>query len=716
MKLRHANAATKITATDEIAGTSNYFIGNDPAKWRTHVPTYAKVKYEGIYSGIDLVYYGNQRQLEYDFIVAPGADPSGIAFDVSGEERIRRDGHGNLVLRMGSDDIGWDKPVVYQEKDGIRQEIAAHYAITDKNCIGFELGEYDKTRPLYLDPLIYSTYLGGGDNDSSNAIAVDVAGNAYVVGSTFSSDFPVTPGAFQAGCSNPCNSADAFVAKINPGGSALVYSTYLGGSGFDFGSSIAGDGAGNAYVTGGTDSKDFPVMNPLQPTYGGGNWDGFVGEINSQGSALVYSTFLGGSGDENLSSGTPAIAGDSTGNTYVTGSTNSSDFPVSPNAFQKKCNRGSNCYAYGDAFVAKISPGGSAFVYSTYLGGSRTDLTNGIAADGAGNAYVTGSTRSPNFPTTPGAFQTTCGDGQQCQYGDAFVTKLNPSGSALVYSTFMGGSGYDYGHDIAVDNTGNAYVTGWTSSTNFPTRNAMQPTSGGGQYDAFVFKLNPAGSGLVYSTYLGGTSDDWGFGIALDSSEDVYVIGHTESLNFPTASPFQKHHRGGNTTDVFVSKLNAAGSALLFSTYLGGSLTDNGFRLAVDGSGYAYVTGNTSSTDFPTLNPLQAHLSGLSDGFVAKISVATTTTTLTSSPNPSTKGQEVTFTAVVTASNGSPPNGETVTFKNYGSVLGTGTLSGGSAVFKTSALPVGIAKVTAVYGGDRTLAGSTSNPVKQVVK
>src|SRR4029077_13994067 len=236
------------------------------------------------------------------------------------------------------------------------------------------------------------------------------------------------------------------------------------------------------------------------------------------------------------------------------------DFPVTPNAFQKKCNRGSNCYAYGDAFVAKISPAGSAFVYSTYLGGSRTDLTSGIAADSAGNAYITGTTRSPNFPTTPGAFQTGCGDGSQCQYGDAFVTKLNSSGSALVYSTFMGGGGYDNGHDIAVDSAGSAYVTGWTSSTNFPTRNAMQPTSGGGQYDSFVFKLNPAGSGLVYSTYLGGTSDDWGLGIALDSSENAYVIGNTESLNFPTVSPFQKHHRGGSTTDVFVSKLNAAGS------------------------------------------------------------------------------------------------------------------------------------------------------------
>jgi hypothetical protein len=715
MKLRHANPAAKITGTDELAGTSNYFIGNDPEKWRTNIPTYAKVKYEGIYSGIDLVYYGNQRQLEYDFIVAAGADPSRIAFDVSGVKRIRRDGNGNLVLKMGSDDIRWHKPVVYQEKDGARQEIAAQYAITDKTRVGFELGEYDKTRPLYLDPLIYSTYLGGSNNDSSNAIAVDIAGNAYVVGSTFSSDFPVTPGAFQRACSYPCNSADAFVAKLNPSGSALVYSTYLGGSGFDSGSCIAVDSAGTAYVTGGTDSKDFPLMNPLQSTYGGGNLDAFVAEINSEGSALVYSTFLGGSGDENLY-GTPAIAVDSTGNTYVTGWTNSTDFPVSPNAFQKKCNRGSNCYAYGDAFVAKISPAGSAFVYSTYLGGSRTDLTNGITADSAGNAYVTGTTRSPNFPTTPGAFQTSCGDGQQCQYGDAFVTKLNSSGSALVYSTFMGGSGYDNGHDIAVDSAGSAYVTGWTSSTNFPTRNAMQPTSGGGQYDAFVFKLNPAGSGLVYSTYLGGTSDDWGLGIALDSSEDAYVIGNTESLNFPTVSPFQKHHRGGNTTDVFVSKLNAAGSTLLFSTYLGGSLTDNSFRIAVDSSGYAYVTGNTSSTDFPTLNPLQAHLNGLSDGFVAKISVATTTTTLTSSPNPSTKGQEVTFTAVVTASNGSPPNGETVTFKNYGSVLGTGTLSGGSAVFKTSALPVGVAKITAVYVGDKTLGGSTSNPVKQVVK
>ena len=715
MKLRHANAAAKITGTDELAGTSNYFIGNDPTKWRTNVPTYAKVKYEGIYSGIDLVYYGNQRQLEYDFIVAPGADPRRIAFEVSGAKRIRRDGQGDLVLKMGEDEIRWHKPVVYQEKDGSRQEVAAHYAIRDKNRVGFELGKYDKARPLYLDPLIYSTYLGGGDNESSNGIAVDVAGNAYVTGTTFSSDFPVTPGAFQPACSNHCYSADAFVAKLNPEGSALVYSTYLGGSGFDSGSGIAVDSAGNAYVTGGTSSKDFPVINPLQSTYGGGNWDAFVAEINSEGSALVYSTFLGGSGDENLY-GTPAIAVDSMGNTYVTGSTDSTDFPVSPNAFQRKCNRGSNCYVYGDAFVAKISPAGSAFVYSTYLGGSREDLTNGIAADSAGNAYVTGTTRSPNFPTTFGAFQTSCGDIHPCQNGDAFVTKLNPSGSALVYSTFMGGSGYDNGHDIAVDSAGSAYVTGWTSSTNFPTRNAMQPTSGGGQYDAFVFKLNPAGSGLVYSTYLGGTSDDWGYGIALDSSGDAYVIGNTDSKNFPLVSPFQNHLRKTNITAVFVSKFNATGSALLFSSYMGGTNTDDGLSIAVDSSGNAYVTGNTFSNNFPTMNPLQAQLNGYTDGFVAKISVATTTTTLTSSPNPSTKGQTVTFTAVVTASNGSPPNGETVTFKNYGSVLGTGTLSGGSAVFKTSALPVGVAKITAVYGGDRTLAGSTSNPVKQVVK
>jgi Beta-propeller repeat len=415
MKLRHANPAAKVTGTDELAGTSNYFIGNDPTKWRTNVPTYAKVKYEGIYSGIDLVYYGNQRQLEYDFIVAPGADPRRIAFDVRGAKRIRRDAHGELVFKVGGGEIRWHKPVVYQQKDGTRQEIAAHYAITDRSRVGFELGKYDASRPLYIDPLIYSTFLGGSEEDDGFGIAVDNSGNAYVTGGTNSTDFPTM---------NPLQPAGggAFVAKINPSGSALVYSTYLGGSGGDTGFGIAVDSAGNAYVTGYTGSTDFPTMNALQPTYAGSH-DAFVAKINAVGSALVYSTYLGGSGQE-IGFG---IIVDSAGNAYVTGDTYSTDFPTM-NPLQPANGGGS------DAFVAKLNAVGSALVYSTYLGGSANEGSSGIAVDDAGNAYVTGGTNSTDFPTTPGAFQTTGPGG--------FVTKINSTGSALVYSTYLDGSTY----------------------------------------------------------------------------------------------------------------------------------------------------------------------------------------------------------------------------------------------------------------------------------
>jgi hypothetical protein len=404
MKLRNANPAAKVTGVDELPGTSNYFIGNDRTKWQANVPTYAKVKYEAIYSGIDLVYYGNQRQLEYDFVVAPGANPHRIQFYVRGAKQIRQDAQGELVFKVGEDAIRWHRPLVYQEKDGTRQEIAARYAITDKNRVGFELAKYDASRPLYIDPLIYSTYLGG--------------------------------------------------------------------SGSDFGQGIALDNAGNAYVTGYTDSTNFPTMNPLQPTFGGGNSDAFVTKFNPNGSALIYSTYLGGSGSD-FGQG---IALDNAGDAYVTGATNSTDFPVTTGAFQTTNGGGYN------AFVAKINPSGSALVYSTYLGGNGGDEYGdggtGIAVDGAGNACITGYTGSKDFPTTPSAFQTVCGGGPPGGCYDAFVAKFDPTGSALVYSTYLGGSNVDHGTGIAVDGAGNAYVTGYTSSTDFPTKiPCSQPTA-----------------------------------------------------------------------------------------------------------------------------------------------------------------------------------------------------------------------------------------------
>jgi hypothetical protein len=705
MKLRNANPAAKVTGGDELPGTSNYFIGNDPAKWRTNVSTYAKVKYEGIYSGIDLVYYGNQRQLEYDFIVAPGADPRGIVFDISGARRIRQDGEGDLVLTMSGGEIRWHKPFVYQEKNGARQEIAAHYTITNKSRVGFRLAEYDAGRPVYIDPLIYSTYLGGVSEGSKNlgpapdhgtGIAVDSAGNAYVTGKTWAADFP-TKNPLQPDSGD--GGSDAFVAKINSAGTALVYSTYLGGNNEDGGSGIAVDSAGNAYVTGFTESSNFPTKNPLQPA-NRGSINAFVAKFNPSGSALVYSTYLGGA-IVDVGSG---IASDNAGNAYVTGGAGSPDFPTTPGAFQTVC---------PGAFIAKINPAGSAFVYSTCLGVSAGGT--GIAVDSDGNAYVTGVTGS-DLPTM-NPLQPTYAGGV-----DAFVAKMNSAGSALVYSTYLGGSGYDGGGEfdngpsIAVDAAGNAYVTGFTLSTDFPTMNPFQPANGGGG-DAFVAKINPEGSALVYSTYLGGNKADRGTGIAADNAGNAYITGSTWSFDFPTLNPLQHIRRG--TADAFVAKLNATGSALAYSTYLGGSGLESSESIAVDSTGNAYVTGSTYSTDFPTMNPLQPTYAGGGDAFVAKLFLtAGTATTLLSSPDPSTYGQAVTFTAAVTSALGAPPDAEPVTFMTGSTILGTGALSGGTATFTTTALPVGAGAnpITAVYGGDSNFANSTSKVLKQAMK
>jgi Beta-propeller repeat/Abnormal spindle-like microcephaly-assoc'd, ASPM-SPD-2-Hydin len=624
MKLLKANPAARVIGADELPAKSNYFIGNDPKKWRNNVPEYAKVKYEGIYSGIDLVYYGNQRQLEYDFVVAPGADPHRIQFDVRGTKHISRDEHGDLVLQTAAGEVHWRNPIVYQEKDGTRQEIAAHYVIKHKNRIGFEVADYDSERPLFIDPLVYSTYLGGSGEDNGYGIAVDSTGNAYVTGTTESTNFPTM---------NPLQpkyggNFDAFVAKLNPSGSALVYSTYLGGGGYDVGFGIAVDSSGNAYVTGVTNSTDFPTMNPLQPAYGGGDTDAFVAQLNATGSALVYSTYLGGSGGDYGF----GIAVDSSGNAYVTGETSSTDFPtMSP--LQPAYGGGDT-----DAFVAQLNPAGSALVYSTYLGGSVTDYGQSIAVDSSGDAYVTGLTTSTNFPTM-NPLQASNGGGN----GDAFVAQIDPSGSALVYSTYLGGSDSDVGLGIAVDSSGNAYVTGFTDSTNFPTTpgafqtacNSCNPNTGTG--DAFVTALNPTGSTLVYSTFLGGGGNDkraivvgpgtQGYGVAVDSLGNAYVTGYTTSTNFPTVNPLQPAY--GGDYDAFVTKLNPTGSALIYSTYLGGSGTDYGHAIAVDSSGNAYVTGYTSSTNFPTMNPLQpTYGGGTNDAFVAKIAKPSPTVTL----------------------------------------------------------------------------------------
>ncbi len=568
-----------VSGLEELPGKANYFIGRDRSKWRTNVPTYAKVQYREVYPGVDLVYYGNQRQLEYDFVLAPGADPNRIVLGFKGADKLEIDAEGSLVLHASGGDIRQDKPVIYQNIDGVRRDIAGGYVRKGANRVGFQVAAYDTRQPLVIDPVVlsYSTYLGGSAGDSGNGIAVDADGNAYVTGDA--SSIPTTAGAFQT---TNGGRQFAFVTKINSTGSALVYSTYLGSG---VGNAIAVDADGNAYATGIGDS-DFPTTTgAFQPTGGGV----FVTKLNPAGSALIYSTFLRGSNTE-VGMG---IAVDANRNAYVTGYTSSTDFPTTPGAIQTTFGGGEL-----DAFVTKLDPSGSALVYSSYLGGGDFDSGLGIAVDAAGNAYITGATISTNFPTTQGAFQPVFGGGSNGFGGDAYVAKLNPTGSAFVYSTYLGGTTGDSGAGIAADADGNAYVTGQTTSNNFPTTaGAFQPILSG-PADAFVTKLGPGGA-VVYSTCLGGTGGETGRGIAVDSAGNTYVIGSTNSSDFPTTpAAFQPIFGGGG--DVFVTKLNPSGSALAYSTYLGGSDFESGFGVAVDTAGNAYVTGRTSSSNFPT--------------------------------------------------------------------------------------------------------------------
>ena len=636
IRLEHANSNAKVSGIDELAGKSNYFIGNDPAKWRRNIPTFGGVKYQAVYSGVDLAYYGNQRQLEYDFVLAPGADPNQIELSFAGANRLRLDAAGNLVVSIAGGEIVEHTPLIYQDIDGVRRRVAGGYQLRNGHSVGFKLAAYDDRERLTIDPsLVYSTYLGGSNDDAGGGIAVDSSGNAYVAGSTGSSDFPTTAGAVQTTFDG--GNSDAFVSKLNSSGSALIYSTYLGGSNDEDGNAVALDSSGNAYVIGDTASTDFPTTaGALQSTSSGG-FDAFISKLDSSGSSLLYSTYLGGNGDD-VAQG---IAVDLLGNAYVNGYTFSSNFPTTVGVVQTAFS------GARDAFVSKVNSSGSALIYSTFLGGSNDDVGFGIAVDLLGNAYVNGYTNSSDFPTTAGAFQTTLGGGY-----DQYISKVNSSGSALIYSTYLGGSNIDLGEGIAVDSSGNAYVAGGTQSTNFPTTpGALQTTFGGGTEDAFVSKLNSSGSALVYSTYLGGSKFDVGQGIAVDSSDNAYITGYTNSSDFPTTAGAPQTTLGGGV-DVFVSTLNGSGSTLIYSTYLGGSDLEAGQGIAVDSSGNAYVTGYTASSDFPTTTgAFQTTFGGGADNaFVAKISAVAPTPTPTATATPTaTPTATATATATPTA-------------------------------------------------------------------
>jgi hypothetical protein len=595
MKLLDSNPKAEVSGQDELPGKSNYFIGNDPKQWHTNVRQFAKVRYENVYPGVDLVYYGHQRELEYDFVLQPGASPQAIRLGIAGAKQLRLE-HGDLVLRSAGGDVHLRSPHIYQEANGVRQEVRGRYVITSKNEVGVHVGAYDRRRALVIDPVLaYSTYLGGSNGfiEQGYGIAVDTTGNAYVTGRASSTDFP-TVNAIQPALGGY---VDAFVTKFNADGSALVYSTYLGGTKEDDGVGIAVDSEGSAYVTGQTLSTDFPAVNAIQPTFGGGVYDGFVAKINAAGSALVYSTYLGGSGND--SGG--GIAVDSAGNAYISGGTSSTNFPTK-NPLQPTYGGG-----LADAFVTKINADGSAVVYSTYLGGNDVDQAYGIAVDSAGNAYVTGLTGSKNFPTKNAIQPTYSGS------TDVFVTEINAAGSALVYSTFLGGSANDFGYGIAADAAGNAYVTGYTRSTDFPTFNAIQSALGSGGQNAFVTKINVGGNAFVYSTYLGGNNFVQGQGIAADSAGNAYVTGYSGLPNSPV--------------EAFVTEINTGGSAIVYSEDVGDSSNnDQGNGIAVDAAGSAYVTGWTASKNYPvTLFAFQqaSKKHGNSDVVVFKIAQQT---------------------------------------------------------------------------------------------
>ncbi len=603
LKLPGAQPRPHLSGEDQLAGKVNYFRGQDPAKWRTGIPTYARVKYHAIYPGVDLVFYGRQRQLEFDFVVAPGADPRQIRLAFEGADNLSLDATGNLVLQTGRGQVIAQAPQVYQVIAGQRRAVAGRYRLEQSpgREVGLEIAAYDTTQPLVIDPvLVYARWIEGSDADRAYGIAVDGAGCAYLTGLTGSTNLPVTPGAFQPLRAGGTNAGiDVFVLKLNPAGTELVYGTYLGGDGSETGYYIAVDAGGNAYIAGTTTSTNFPVRNAVQSTradpgtnsYG---QDLFIAKLDPSGSELLYSTYLGGSSYDYCN----GLAVDTSGAVYVAGTTRSTNFPTTALAFQPHPSPSASTWYY-DAFVTKLDPTGSALVYSTYLGGSSHDQAGGIAIDAAGHAYVVGNTWSTDFPVN-NAFQSTLANSGYYDY-DAFVTKLAPDGASLVFSTYLGGNDGDYGWAVAVDGSGNTFVAGMTYSTNFPTAHALQPnldgtpiTNGYGQTtlsDAFVAKLDPSGSTLLFSTYLGGSDYDWIHGLRVDAAGNACVAGVCNSYYVP----------GYFIERPWAARLNADGSALstlytldpLADDCRTGDITD----LALDAAGNLYLAGYLWNTD-----------------------------------------------------------------------------------------------------------------------
>jgi pimeloyl-ACP methyl ester carboxylesterase len=617
-----ANPHPRLEPFNRLETVVSYFIGNDPAQWRAAVPVWGGVRYNDLYPGIDLEITGEGGHLVQRLVTRPGANLSAVRLRVEGADAVtptpspaavaspnlvgRAGWEQGLLLRTALGDFtlpllqveeGIVKPALVQQVDRLAFEVAHPFTVEN----GADSAPLSIAHPQQEVSLLYAGFLGGSNKDEGNGIAVDAVGSAYVTGYTQSRDFPTVVGPDTSYNGND----DAFVAKVNPEGTGLVYAGFLGGSGTDVGWGIAVDADGNAYVTGYTWSRNFPAVVGPDTSYNG-NRDAFVAKVNPSGTGLVYAGFLGGS-DRDEGQG---IAVDADGNAYVTGVTDSRNFPavVGPDT---SYNGG-----YFDAFVAKVNPSGTGLVYAGFLGGSDWDVGEGIAVDADGNAYVTGATDSRNFPAVVGPDTSYNGGGY-----DAFVAKVNPSGTGLVYAGFLGGSDRDVGEGIAVDADGNACVTGYTQSRDFPTVVGPDTSYNGGSYDAFVAKVNPSGTGLVYAGFLGGSDVDGGSSIAVDADGNAYVTGVTTSRNFPAVVGPDTSYNGGSY-DAFVAKVNPSGTGLVYAGFLGGSDIDGGSDIAVDAAGNAYVTGETTSRNFPAVvGPDTSYNGGDYDAFVAKVGV-----------------------------------------------------------------------------------------------
>jgi uncharacterized protein (TIGR03437 family) len=585
LTLQHANPHARGEALDRLPGISNYYLGNDPAKWRTDVPHFARVRYHDVYPGIDVIYYGNtDGKLEYDFVVQPGANPHRI--QIAFNRPVHTTSNGELFVAG----LRQHRPKIYQDS----REVACDYIVDHEHRVQLALARYDHTMPLTIDPVIeYSTYLGGNANDFATAIAVDANGSAYVTGWLESPKYPnLDPFQQTSGTVR-----DIVVAKFTPSGNGLIFYTYIGGSGLNDAQALALDPSGNAYVTGFTQSLDFPTKNAAQPSFGGGFENAIVAKVSPDG-RLIYSTYLGGNYEERAN----GIAVDASGAAFVSGYTGSIDFPVK-NAIQPRpAGRPS-------AFLTKLSPTGDKFLFSTYLGGSGRNWGNGLTLDTNGNPILVGETESTDFP-----LQNPLQSSLLSQHGspfNGFITKLSSAGDKILYSTYFCGAAQSALDKIALDSDGAIYVLGMTTTSGFPVKNPIQATFGGGLTDLVVAKLTPAGDSIVYATYLGGGDREIAGGLAVSSDGTLYLTGATYSSDFPSKNSIQPFVGSTNSfkVDAVIAKISSSGS-LLYSTFIGGNGTDGGTGIAIDSRGAVHISGTTNSNDFPTKNPLQAEFGG----------------------------------------------------------------------------------------------------------